>query len=255
MDRTIYSDETIHTWELFPQMIQWHQFHRQYVDVDLSGNPRVHINALLIMCSAVMVEGAVSSLLLFYVNVPGSPFRSAITVREPITLFNERNRELLTKRIRVATWRDYKQLFQTITGLSLPELVHASWESVKRLFDFRNILSHGEQLQIKGEWKPEEGLELLDVERSKNKLFNYLERNSLIEKPKFGESLGWSFLSDEIADHFVSAARNFLDLLSENVPDTQFEETIPKRIKEVLVLSKPPDSTFKVPLYTAKKDV
>lgn len=211
---------------------------------DLPGEPRIHINALLIMSSAVMVEGAVSSLLLFYLNGPFSPFKSAITVQDPLSLFEERNRELLIKQVGSATWKDYKQLFSTVTGLSLPDIGGTNWPTIVRLFDFRNLLFHGEQLKIKGAWQPDEGLGLSELQRSKNDLFEYLENNNLIAKPRFGKTIGWSFLNDAIADHFVDSSRQFLRQLSSSVPDGDNEETLPKRIKLILSFTEQPDASI-----------
>lgn len=253
MTRNLHAVEVIHTWELYPQMIQWHQHHRQFVSRDLPGNPRIHINALLIMSSAVMIEGAISSLLLFYLRGPFSPFKSAITVLDPVSLFDERNRALLVKRIRSATWKDYKELFLTVTGKSLSELGGSSWDAVTHLFSFRNLLGHGEQLEIKGLWKPVEGRELDEVERSKDGLFKYLEKQKFLQKPRFGETIGWSFLADDIADHFAGSARELLSQLSSNVPDTDEDGTFPKRIRSVLSLTAPPDSSFSKLLYSAPK--
>lgn len=232
-------------------MLQWHQHHRQFINIRLPGNPRIHINALLVMCSAAMVEGAISTLLLFYLNEPFSPFRSAITVHDPISLFNNRNREALIARVNTATWKDYKQLFAIVTGKELPELCGSTWEHISFLFDFRNLLFHGEQLRIKGSWVPSEGLDLRDVKRNKDKLFKYLEKREFIEAPKFGASIGWSFLSDEIADHFTEQSREFIAQIAKNAPDSDYEETFPKRMLEVLSRTDKPDASHDKPLYMA----
>lgn len=242
MKKPIITDELIYTWELFPQMIQWHQHHRQFIDPSLPGHPVNHINALLIMSSAVMIEGAINSLLSFYINGHFSPYSSALSIHDEVSLLNERNKKFLSERIISATWKDYKKLFNIVTGKNLSELIGSAWEPTCNLFEFRNLLSHGEQLQIKGEWDRNDGLALLSLERSKEKLFRYLESQNLIIKPEFGKYIGWSFLSNEIADHLVVIAREFLYKLSENAPDNEFEETLPKKIKAVLETTKLPTS-------------
>ena len=250
MSRIVGSDETIHTWELYPHMIQWHQHHRQFVSKSSPGSPRLHINAMLVLCSAMMVEGAVSSLLLFYLEGPFSPFSEGVKHGDPVSSFHERNRQELQKRVRKGTWNSYKDLFSTISGESLPEILSPEWSRLEHLFQFRNLLAHGETIRVKGTWKPSEGLSLGDMERNKASLFGYLEKEGFINKPKFGEPMGWSFLDDDVADHFIKTAWGAVEKLASGTPDTDHEDTLPKRLKEVLMMTETPDPTDCKLLYS-----
>lgn len=232
-------------------MLQWHQHHRKFIQKDLAGQPRIHINALLIMSSAIMIEGAISSLLLFYLNGPFSPFLSAIKINSPDNLLNERNKELLISKVSSATWSEYKKLFKVVTGKSLPELTQPHWENTTFLFQFRNLLAHGEQINIISQWDRSKGLKLSDLNRNKNNLFQHLEEMGFIEEAKFGKYLRWSFLSDEVADHFVATARSFLSTLATNTPDSSSEETFPKRMAEILKLTELSEENSNMLFYTS----
>jgi hypothetical protein len=117
------------------------------------------------------------------------------------------------------------------------------------LFQFRNLLAHATSIEIKGEWFPDRGLKLEHVEHSKKSVFDYLKKEGFVNKPKFDEIIGWSFLKDEVADHFASIARTFLIELSSQAPDTDSDETIPKRIKFVLQNSGIDSINIDEPLY------
>ena len=222
-------------------MIQWHQHHRQFVSKSSAGRPRVHINAMLITCAATMVEGAVSSLLLFYLEGSDSPYCEGIKYGDPVSSFHERNRQELINKVRRGTWKDHKGLFSTVTGQSLPNILESDWVLLDYLFQFRNLLAHGETIRVKGVWVPEKGLGLASVKRNKESLFGHLEKEGFISEPIFGKPMGWSFLADEVADHFIEIARRSVERLASVAPDTDYENTFPKRLKQILMATGRPD--------------
>ncbi len=247
---TSISIETVYVWELYPHMIQWHQHHRRFLPQDVEESTRAHINALLIMSSAVMIEGCLCTLLKFYVSGTGSPLKPGRWTLDPISLLSNRIRENLAEEITKSTWRDLKnRLFKVVTGKDLKDLAGEHWEPVDHLFDFRNLLSHGEEINIQGEVVASDGLPLKNVRRNKERLFTFLEGCGFLHPPAMARPMGWSLLSDQVADFFVQHARAFLSCTVAQCPDSDHVQSLPKRIRIVLDATDTPGPEFDEPIY------
>lgn len=252
--RTIGSKQTVYLWEIYPHMIQWHQHHRRFLEGDSYESTRTHINALLILSSAIMIEGGLCSLLKFYLSGIGSPLTYGVWTNDPIAETNLRLRKKIEKEIERSSWRDLKEsLFQSVTGLSLSSFGQDYWEPVIRLFEFRNLLLHGEEINIEGDWIAGNGIELQNVKRNTNQLFEFLEKGGFLNRPSVKNSLGWELLKDDIADYFVEQGRQFFTCVLRNCPDSDYEHSLPKRMKEVMEATKKPGPEFDEPLYTKRK--
>lgn len=249
-ESTLYTHERIFMWELYPHMLQWHQHHRQFIKKDMQGEPRNHINALIIISSAIMIESTLKSLLLFYLEDPFSPFLNSTKVNTPQSLFHDRTTQALIDDVNSSSWSSSKKLFSLITSKSLSEMTSTCWIDITKLFEFRNLLAHGNEVSRVIEWDRKQGLKALKTEHSHAKgVLHYLENKKFIAQPQFGKNLGWSFLSDEIADHFLCKARQFLQLLADKAPDSNEDQTLPKRIKHILKETRPDHDSPSILLY------
>ena len=158
------------------------------------------INLQLILNSAALIEGSISSVLIQHIS-EGENYKRAN---------RENNHELrkildnLIDNINKSQWRDLSQNTMRITEIDLKTIFEGNWEIVISHFKFRNLIAHGgiiiTGIDLKSDTnniKKIENEERIDL-HNYDSLFNFLVKYKLIEEKN--KLIDWGFLRSEIAD-------------------------------------------------------
>jgi hypothetical protein len=185
--------ESFGIFDCIPPWIEWQGKQRgAFAKLDAT---RAGINTSVILLSACYVEGNLEHVLL---RIAGDD-------------------EALRRRVSTTFGlAKYNDLFDEMAGARLTSLIKpAVWESVSVLFSFRNMLAHGRAVGYRIGFPPAVGGIWEDeIVGSYEKIEEYLLKKSLINTRHLEEANNWHYFSDEVADHFWSAARDLVSGLA-----------------------------------------
>jgi len=215
----------------FSRVSHWRkQENRDKLDIEKDKEIIKGINSSIILNSACLVEGALNFILKYLI----SSFGMHNYAGQVLTEFDVKLRNELKTRILKATWIDYQNLFKLIVGIELKNITSVDWEGINYLFTFRNILAHGESIDIDYSvtQNDEDSIEIFETKiMTKENLVNFLIKKKFIPKPNANNRFQWEFLSNNISNYFYDLAKNFLFELSEKLPHQDSKQYIEEWIK------------------------
>lgn len=230
--------QTANTWHLLLKALQIIKEHR---DTLMTDPERLYqdiysINSILILDIAATVEGSIAGLLVNHIS-NGQHYKEA---NKKTDLPLRKILDDLIDQVHRGQWKDLAKKTKLIVDIELPKIDEDIWESIKYMFDFRNILAHGgiiitgidliSNVEVAAEIKEEERREL----HNRRDLFTFLKKKQLIDENDINHILKWDFLNSNIADFFVSKGQQFMKAFYINYVDKYPNNRFAKRDLEII---------------------
>ncbi len=179
------------------------------------------LNSSMIVHIAAIVEGSMNSLLIDKLE-SSLEYKKAKSGNEKqiIRIF-----ESLLFDVQKSSWEEISgRLSSIVLGYKLKEVYEKEWESIKYLFEFRNLLAHGgviiKRTKMVSDAKSIAELKEFEEEKqetlTKENLFNFLSRKDLIDFADFELFINWKMINSKTSDYFLVHAREFLLKVYEN---------------------------------------
>ncbi len=205
-------------WRNLPSTINWIKDNRNLANFDFYEarflNIPHGINGVIILNSASMIEGFFEEILIINLDFLKNQnlFKRNKRVQKDIDRFIDSYFLKISK----ATFYNYSELFETILGLKLNNIINEIdsniWKRISTLFDFRNVLAHSQSISMEIDPTNDE-YEFVGKFR---KLQDYFFEEHLISESLSDDELFISmFLSDQIADHFFQLSIDFIRMFNE----------------------------------------
>lgn len=186
------------------------------------------INLQLILNSAALIEGSISSVIIQHIS-QGEDYKRAN---------RERNLELrnildnLIDSLNKSQWRDLSLNALKLLDIDLKRVSDNDWEIIVSHFRFRNLIAHGGVI-ITGIDLISDAKNISEIDNEQRfdlhnykSLFNFLVRYNLIDRKNENKLIEWEFLKSEIADFFVTNSinliRSFYNAYIVKYPDNRF---------------------------------
>lgn len=100
---------------------------------------------------------------------------------------------------------NYNRMLELVLGKKASAFCdEPTWETIRMLFLFRNMLAHGRAVDYKTYWPPSAGGVWVEEEFEGNyaKVENYLLRKGLLQENYIRQESNWHYFQDGVADHF-----------------------------------------------------
>ncbi|WP_291138596.1 hypothetical protein [Flavobacterium sp. UBA7663] len=219
MKSTFFYDDN-HIWINYPTLINWKIEQRNLLDsiekVDLISM----INSSIIIELATFIEGMVFEMQteIFYTRI-NSKTRFEVCVVE-----------YFDKKLDGATWANYVDFFEIIFGQKLSSKITPDvWKSISLLFKFRNLLVHGNVIQI--EYYTENAKTGAECSSKFKPIFEYLKEKKLLDLTFTPQTNTVDLLNNNAINHFYKYSLKFLEELFNHLPELallkkNFEDSI-----------------------------
>jgi hypothetical protein len=203
------------TWYLFIETFNDLKRQRNTIE-DYNEFKIAAINSSMILHLAGIVEGSINSLLTDKVE-SNSKYKKAKQEDDEVLI---RIFELLLVEIQKSSWGDIsKNLSGMILGYRLNEAYKDDWESIRYLFEFRNLLVHGGSIvqRTKTISKAKTPIELSEMDKekeetlTKKELFQFLTIKNLIDSVDNNSFISWKMINSKTVDYFLNHAKEFLN--------------------------------------------
>jgi hypothetical protein len=162
---------------------------------ELPPQVRSGINFSIVLCAACYLEGFFERLLL----------NALEKTTKPTTPMLQRLLEDLRERARATMGSEnYNRMFELVFGRKASTFCNeATWETIRILFFFRNMLAHGRAIDYTTHWPPKVGgMWLEEFEGNYAKVQDYLLKKGLIDEEFIRQESNWYYFQDGVADHF-----------------------------------------------------
>ena len=201
-------------WTSLPTTIKWLQKQRKsFKTPNRIGNWLQRsrgVNATIIMLSASCLEGFFVECLESFVG-PWEMY--------PNNTFQNRLTKDLGKRISVATFAQFPDLFKITLGQPLSESIEDLNEGIRVLIDFRNIVAHARSTTYQSFDPPYSENEDYEVEKQSRTIHSYLKKKKLITGTE-------NLFTNEVADHFASLVKPYINEVLTLLPPVQSDNVI-----------------------------
>ena len=188
-------------------------------EIESSGNQTdfkiAALNSSIMVHIAAIVEGSMNSLLIDKLENSREYKEAKLrNEKQVIRIF-----ESLLFDVQKSSWEDINgRLSSIVLGYKLKEVYQKDWESIKYLFEFRNLLAHGgiiiKRINMVSDAKSINELKDFEEEKqetlTKESLFNFLSRKNLIDFTDFKLFINWKMINSKTSNFFLTHAREFL---------------------------------------------
>ena len=204
-----YFDRAI--WTTFHSMVHLLQNDRNSIKTlaeRIESNEKSRgVNATIVLISAACLEGFLVECLNSFII--GSRFA-------PKNTFEGRLDHAFLKRVSMATFKDFKELFTLTLGKPLEDLIENAplIDGVRFLFQFRNGIAHARSIVYQayiGDLTDDVDYE---IESQYKAIHDYLEKKNLISGHE-------DLFKDKIADHFAGFVKPYIDAVVPLLPVPQ----------------------------------
>jgi len=186
------------------------------------------LNLLLILNTAALIEGSITSVLIQHIS-RGEYYKRANSEKD-IEL--RRILDNLIDSVSKSQWRDLWRNVMMLTDIDLKQIFDGNWEIIESHFKFRNLIAHGgiiitgiDFLSDANNVKEIRNEERIDM-HNYDSLFNFLVKYSFIDKHNKNKLIDWEFLKTEISDFFIENSivliKKFYDAYGEMYPHNKF---------------------------------
>lgn len=179
-----------------PPWVDWQR--NQRTSSDLPPQVRSGINFSIILCAACFLEG------FFERHLVGALDKSV----KPTNPLHQRLLEDSRKRARATMGSEnYDQMFELVFGKKASALCdQETWEAIRILFHFRNMLAHGRAIEYTTYWPPGAGgIWQEEFDGNYAKVQTFLLKKGLIEEEHIRQDDNWYYFQDPVADYFWDA--------------------------------------------------
>jgi len=189
-------------------------------------NEQIHsasANTAIIINCCIVLEGFLYTLIKDYLFIVGHRIadNSQTEKRQHHHLLFERILNEYSLRLNNDSWNGYLRLFELFTGIDIPKDTQL-WKSVKCLFQFRNLLVHGNEMEFL--FNDIRNSKPYSTNRKFNTVLSYCEEFNL---PSINfENQSVNLLSNTIADHFFSVMKKFAIEVFELIPEDERAKTM-----------------------------
>lgn len=205
-------------WKNLPSTIKWITTNRDLANFDNYEERFLNlphgINGVIILNSASMIEGFLEEILL--INLIKCKNEGLLKRNKRFQKDFYRFIDEYLLKISKATFYNYNELFNTILGIKLTNIVNEIdsnlWRKLSTLFVFRNVIAHSESIVMEIDPTTNDFQYLGKF----NDLQEYFRINHLIPDPIPEGTLFISmFLTDQIANHFFEFSMDFIRKFNE----------------------------------------
>jgi uncharacterized protein YutE (UPF0331/DUF86 family) len=211
-------------WLYYPSLIKWKISQRNQLDIETKDYLIYTINASILIDLATFIEGIAC-------EMQSTIFFQRLDNRDKFqwNLFKH-----FDNRLNNSTWTNYVEFFDLLLGEKLVSKIdNEKWKAISVLFNFRNSLVHGKEIEILYEdINNEPTVEAYDRHK---KVFEYLKEKKLIDltfKPNLNSV---NLLNNNVVDHFFQATIDFVEKLFSILPESEIDD-LKENFKECLTL-------------------
>jgi hypothetical protein len=218
-NKDIRNANYIPTWEILPSAIRCITMQRNHLNdkKKLSQKNELKqticgLNYSIILNSACLIEGILDNFLKVTTKI------KFLSIEKSRSKFEEKLFEDFINRISISTWSKYNSIFEIVMNKKLSDFFNeankALWKDVEFLFKFRNLLAHGESIEMNyGDQSPE-----VVYHEKADVIEQFLKSRDLADKQlEEGDLFLEYFLTDKIADYFFEKTKEFIFELSDNI--------------------------------------
>lgn len=218
-------------WDSLPASVSWMIFNRDKADFSIaeSGFQGINegINYQIILACAAMIEGYFEQTLNFilYTELSRIPKNNSHSVLK--SLLNKEEAQL-TK----ATFSNYSSLFSHFLGSTLKDCFQKSdpesWKTISTLFKLRNVLAHGQALNLIVNYsKGTPTAAHIEFKGKFEEILNFYKEKKISPKQSpENTSFKKMFLSNDIADFFYKQAEEFIMLVDKIVSQNGYSSNL-----------------------------
>lgn len=192
----------IHPFAFYPEIIQWKLHQKENIEID---HLKLSIAISIIIDCACLVEGVLNTINKELIKDSGVKYGT----------LSQRLLELLEQRFEKGQFTDYINVYNTLIGKDVRELMgNELWKTIRILFTFRNNLVHGNVIEI-SEYKSKRGIRN-EVYNNYKSIFDYIKEKKLVDQ--FKEDPDYLLFNDSILIHFYKSSIDFIKVLVLHVP-------------------------------------
>lgn len=212
MKRPIFLD-SFTVWLYYPSLIKWKIEQRNKVDKIEKDYLISTINASLIIEMATFWEGIVN-------EMQTEIFFDRLGQKDK---FHESLNEYFDEKLSKATWATYIKVFDLLLGESLTNRIeNENWKAINILFNFRNMLVHGKEIQI--DYFEDGGKIGVESPNGFKKTFEYLKEKKLLNVSLSPRLNSVDMLNSDVVDFLYNHLIKFIENLFDLFPDSEVGE-------------------------------
>lgn len=201
------------TWYLYYSFIKWQIQRRNENDRKVQAiHPSLNISIIASCCA--VIEGFLFTTIKDYWFFS----RPKNETEENLKQIYNRQLEDYLKQLENASYTRYLDLFKVFTGLSISETINPkTYKAIKKMFEFRNCLLHGNEIDLNFIKSEETRLENVEVHGKYKKILEYGDENNLIVLDFAKGEI--DLLTNKFIDHFYCHTTKFICEVFENIPE------------------------------------
>lgn len=200
-------------WLYYPSLINWKISQRNLLDIETKDYLIYTINASILIDLTTFIEG-------ISYEMQSTVFFKRL---DNIDKFQRNLFKYFDNKLNSSTWTNYVEFFDLILGEKLVKKIdNEKWKAISVLFNFRNSLVHGKEIEILYEGiNNEPSIQAYDRHK---KVFEYLKEKKLIDltfKPHLNSV---NLLNNNVVDHFFKSTTNFIENLFSVLPNSEMDD-------------------------------
>lgn len=200
-------------WLYYPSLINWKISQRDLVDVETKDYLVYTINASILIDLATLIEG-------ISYEMQSTIFFQRLDNKDKFqwNIFKHFDNKLNN-----STWANYVEFFDLLIGEKLVgKIDNEKWKAISVLFNFRNSLVHGKEIEIL--YKDINNDPSVEAYVRHKKVFEYLKEKRLVDltfKPHLNSV---NLLNNNVIDHFFKSTIDFIENLFSVLPNWEIDD-------------------------------
>lgn len=200
-------------WLYYPTLIKWKIAQRDLLDPTEKDFLISTINSSILIDLTTFSEGIIY-------EIQSTVFFDRYDSNDE---FQFRTFKYFDDKLNNSTWSNYIETFELILGEKLSTKIESElWKSISMLFNFRNSLVHGKEIEI--HYYEENGKLFAESPKKLKNVFQYLKEKKLIDLTFYPNLNSVDLLNNLVVDHFFETTLEFIKKLFEILPESEVGE-------------------------------